>query len=385
MWEFWRLESLVFVIFAEPGKTTAMSHPLEPGRFFLPGPTEVHPDVLAAQNGPMIGHRGRGIQDLFASIDGGLKPVFQTERPVIVSTSSASGLMEAAVRNGVVDGKVLSLVNGAFSDRFAKIAVSCGLDVDKLEVEWGGVHDPEEVARRLEDGGYDAVTLSQSETSTGALQDLEAIAGVVNRHDGTLLLVDSVTGVGGAETHTDEWGIDFILTGSQKALALPPGLAFGVANEAMLERSAKAPAKGWYFDLVALHDQIETHQTPATPAISLLYALDFQLKRIAEETIYGRWKRHTDMQQRTFQWVDEMKDEGHDIDVFAQEGHRSPTVTCIATDRAQQLVADLFSRGWVIGGGYGKLKESTIRIGHMGDHTMDELEGLLEVLTDVMT
>lgn len=362
-----------------------MTQSLESGRFFLPGPTEVHPDVLAAQDGPMIGHRGKDIQDLFASIDEGLKPVFQTDQPVIVSTSSASGLMEAAVRNGVANSKVLSLVNGAFSDRFSKIAVSCGVDVDKVEVEWGRVHDPEAVAERLAHGNYDAVTLSQSETSTGALQDLESIAEVVNRHHGTVLLVDSVTGIGGAETHTDRWGVDFILTGSQKALALPPGLAFGVANEAMLERSAKAPAKGWYFDLVALHDQIRDHQTPATPAISLLYALDYQLKRIADETMEGRWRRHADMQQRTFDWVDQMRDKGVDIDVFAQEGHRSPTVTCIVANQARQVVADLFSRGWVIGGGYGKLKESTFRIGHMGDHTLDELEDLLDVLTDVMT
>lgn len=361
-----------------------MTSPLEPGRFFLPGPTEVRPDVLAAQNGPMIGHRGKAIEDLFASIDNGLKPVFQTKRPVIVSTSSASGLMEAAVRNAVVDGKVLALVNGAFSDRFAKIAVSCGLEVERFEVDWGEVHDPSRVADRLAGGGYDAVTLSQSETSTGALQDLEAIAEVVGHHEETLLLVDSVTGIGGAETRTDAWGVDFILTGSQKALALPPGLAFGVANEAMLERSAKAPAKGWYFDLAALHSQIEEHQTPATPAVSLLYALDYQLKRIADETMEGRWQRHLDMQRMTFAWVDEMKAKGVDIGIFAVEGHQSPTVSCVTSDRSPQVVAELFERGWVIGGGYGKLKESTFRIGHMGDHTLDELESLLEALTNVM-
>lgn len=362
-----------------------MTNPLEPGHFFLPGPTEVRPDVLAAQNGPMIGHRGKAIQDLFASIEDGLKPVFQTERPVIVSTSSASGLMEAAVRNAVVDGKVLSLVNGAFSGRFAGIASACGLEVDRLEVEWGRAHDPEQVAQRLADGGYDAVTLSQSETSTGALQDLEAIAEVVSRHEDTLLLVDSVTGVGGVETRTDAWAVDFILTGSQKALALPPGLAFGVANEAMLERSAKAPAKGWYFDLVALQEMIEEHQTPATPAVSLLYALDYQLKRIAGETMDSRWRRHLEMQERTFSWVDEMRGRGVDVGIFAEEGQRSPTVTCVTTDRAREVVAELFDRGWVIGGGYGKLKEHTFRIGHMGDHTLDELESLLEVLTDVMS
>lgn len=362
-----------------------MSQPLEPGRFFLPGPTEVHADVLDAQNGPMIGHRGQAIQDLMASIGEGLKPVFQTERPVIVSTSSATGMMEAGLRNGVVDGKVLSLVTGAFSKRFADIARSCGYDVDVWQVEWGTVHDPDELASRLASDSYDAVTLSQSETSTGSLQDLEAIAAIVNQHEETVLLVDSVTGIGGVETYTDAWGIDYILTGSQKALALPPGLAFAVANDAVLARSDKKTDKGWYFDLAMLHEQVIDNQTPATPAVSLLYALDYQLGRINAETMPVRWKRHLAMQQRTFEWVDEMRERGLDLDVFAAEGHRSPTVTCVATGRSKEIVAELFTRGWVVGGGYGKLEDSTFRIGHMGDHTLDELEQLLEVLTEVVS
>ena len=362
-----------------------MSQSLEPGRFFLPGPTEVHPDVLEAQNGPMIGHRGKAIVELFTSIQSRLKPVFATERPVIVSTSSATGLMEAAARNGVIDGKMLSLVNGAFSERFADIARASGKDVDIWEIEWGQVHNPAQLHKRLSDHTYDAVTLSQSETSTGALQDLEAIARVVEDHPETLLLVDSVTGIGGVETQTDAWGIDFILTGSQKALALPPGLAFGVASDAILERSAKSRDKGWYFDLEMLHGEIVENQTPATPAVSLLYALDYQLQRIADETMASRWQRHLDMQQRTFQWVEEMQNQGQEIEIFASEGHRSPTVTCISTDRSREIVSEMFGRGWVIGGGYGPLKDSTFRIGHMGDHTMVELEELLEVLTDVMS
>lgn len=361
-----------------------MSQPLEPGRFFLPGPTEVHPDVLAAQNGPMIGHRGQAIQELMSRIDQGLKPVFQTKRAVIVSTSSASGLMEAGLRNGVLDGRVLSLVNGAFSKRFSEIAMACGLDVEVWNVDWGQVHPPEELEERLAAGHYEAVTLSQSETSTGALQDLESISRVVGGHEDTLLLVDSVTGIGGVETHTDAWGVDYILTGSQKALALPPGLAFAVADEAILERSAKSPNKGWYFDLAMLHEQVMQGQTPATPAVSLLYALDFQLKRIADEGMESRWERHLDMQQRTFRWVEEMREAGAEISIFAAEGHRSSTVTCLTTVDADRIAPDMFSRGWVVGGGYGKLKDTTFRIGHMGDHTMDELEELLAVLSEVV-
>lgn len=365
----------------------ALSEPLEPGRFFLPGPTEVHPDVLAAQTAQMIGHRGQAIETLMKRIQEGLRPLFVTDSPVIVSTSSATGLMEAAVRNGVAGGRVLSLVNGAFSGRFAKIAESCGLEVDAWEVEWGEVHDPGALARRLESGRYDAVTLSQSETSTGALQDLEAIAGVLGEHPDTLLLVDSVTGIGGVEIRTDEWGVDFILTGSQKALALPPGLAFGVASAAMLERSRTVPDRGWYFDLVRLVDQLASHQTPATPAVSLLYALDLQLDRIHAEGVEVRWERHLAMQARTFQWVDEMRSSGVELGVFATEGARSPTVTCVsvpAAVEAHHVVSEARARGWVIGGGYGKLKETTFRIGHMGDHTVEELDSLLAELGDIL-
>lgn len=353
----------------------------------MPGPTEVHPDVLAAQTRQMIGHRGAAIEELMATIEEGLKPVFATERPVIVSTSSATGLMEAAVRNGVAGGRVLSLVNGAFSGRFAEIAASCALDVDVWEIEWGRAHPPGEVAERLKTGDYDAVTLSQSETSTGALQDLEAIARVVSEHERTLLLVDSVTGIGGVETRTDEWGIDFILTGSQKALALPPGLAFGVASDEMLERSRTVAGRGWYFALDRLLDKLESRQTPATPAISLLYALEVQLSRIAEEGMETRWTRHLAMQAKTFEWIAEMQEADVGVDVFAQEGARSPTVTCVtmpAGVEAPDVVKQLKTRGWVIGGGYGKLKPTTIRIGHMGDHTTEELEALLTELGEVL-
>ena len=361
-----------------------MSNQLQPGHFFLPGPTEVHPEVLDAQNGPMIGHRGQAIVDLFKTIDGGLRHVFQTERPVIVSTSSATGLMEAAVRNGVGTGKMLAMVNGAFSKRFSEIGMACAKDVDVWEVEWGSAHSVSELEERLAATQYQAVTLSQSETSTGALQNLEAIAEVVQGHPGTMLLVDSVTGIGGVETYTDDWGVDFILTGSQKALALPPGLAFGVASDAMLERAATIPDRGWYFDLVDLNQQITEYQTPATPAVSLLYALDFQLNRIVDETMKVRWQRHLDMQSRTFEWVEKTAADGAEIAIYAQEGHRSPTVTCVATSRAAEVTTEMKNRGWVIGGGYGKIKNETIRIGHMGDHTVDELDALLAELGEVL-
>ncbi|MCZ6661785.1 MAG: alanine--glyoxylate aminotransferase family protein [Actinobacteria bacterium] len=358
------------------------------GHFFLPGPTEVRPEVSAAQTRQMIGHRGEAIRDLVAEIEGGLKRVFLTERPVVISTSSATGLMEAGVRNGVGTGRVLSLVNGAFSERFSRISLDCGHETDVWDVEWGLAHDSDELAERLAGGGYDAVTLSQSETSTGALQNLVAIAGVLSDHPETMLLVDSVTGVGGVEVRTDEWALDFVVTGSQKALALPPGLAFGVASEAMMERSKIAERKGFYFDLIPLFESLEKLETPATPAISLMYALQVQLSRMKQEGIENRWARHADMQRRTIDWVDSLQDRGLDVGVFAAEGHRSPTVSCLTMPGGHgglAVVAEMLERGWVIGAGYGRLEDSTIRIGHMGDHTLDELNDLLAVLGEVLT
>jgi aspartate aminotransferase-like enzyme len=355
------------------------------GRFFLPGPTEVDPEVLAAQTHPMIGHRGSAIQELIAEIEVGLKQVFLTDRPVVISTSSATGLMEAGIRNGVGQRKVLSLVNGAFSKRFADIAVACGRDVDIWEVPWGQYHEPGELAERLASGDYDAVTVTHSETSTGVLQDLEALAGVVARDDEALFLVDSVTGVCGTEVRSDDWNLDWVLTGSQKAMALPPGLAFGAASEALLQRSATLHGKGAYFDLVALTHGLEVNQTPATPAISLMYALRLQLERILAEGIETRWKRHTAMRERALEWVDEMS--GLGLAPFAPEGYRSPTVTCVSLPEripGPEVVKGMKDRNWVIGSGYGKLKETTIRIGHMGDRTVDELDLLLQDLGDVI-
>jgi aspartate aminotransferase-like enzyme len=357
------------------------------GRFFLPGPTEVRSKILTAQVGPMIGHRGPDMVALMAELQRGLKVVFDTARPVFVSSSSATGLMEAAVRNGA-DGPVLSLVNGAFSERFGEIAEACGLEVDRLEVPWGEAHDPSAVARALDAGRYEAVTVVHSETSTGALNPIREIAEVVRASGDALLLVDSVTGVGGAELHADAWGLDFVLTGSQKAMALPPGLAFAVASERMMARSRAMARKGVYFDLVAFEDNLAGLQTPNTPALSLLYALRAQLEDILGETMEARWARHREMAERTWAWTERMRAErGVALRVVAPAGARSPTVTAIETPggvAAPGVVEAVRERGWVIGGGYGKLKERTFRIGHMGDHSVAELDALLEALEEVM-
>ena len=249
-------------------ESSPMSSPIDStppfGRFFLPGPTEVHPEVLSAQNRAMIGHRGPAIKELMDELQTGLRDLFLTQSPVLISTSSATGLMEAAVRNGA-RSRVLSLVNGAFSQRFGQIAEACGFEVERLEVEWGQTFTADQVRERLASGGFDAVTVVHSETSTGALNPIREISEAVREQDDVVILVDSVTGLGGAEVQTDEWALDFVLTGSQKALALPPGLAFGVASERLMARSADATRKGVYFDLIPFRKQLDNLQTPNGP------------------------------------------------------------------------------------------------------------------------
>jgi predicted phosphoserine aminotransferase len=357
------------------------------GRFFLPGPTEVRPEVLQAMTKPMIGHRVVEMEALIAQIQPGLRAVFRTSRPVYLSASSATGLMEGAVRN-CARKKVLSLVNGAFSERFYKISLANGFDTDPLETEWGGINTPESLQNALRRGGYDAVTVVHSETSTGALNPIKELAEITSAAGDVALLVDSVSGLAGAPLETDAWGCDFVLTGSQKSFALPPGLAFGVAQPPMLERAKAKTDRGTYFDFLEFEKNIQGNQTPNTPALSLMYALAAQLDFIRAETIEGRWERHRAMASRTYAWVEEMNTRGVALDIMAPEGHRSPTVTCIKVPdgwTGPRVAAEAKSRGFQIATGYGRLKDSSFRIGHMGDHTVEEVEDLLEALEEIFT
>ncbi len=357
------------------------------GRFFLPGPTEVRTEVLSGMLRPMIPHRGAEFEELFARLQDGLRMVFRTARPVFVSSSSATGLMEAAVRCAPA-GSVLSLVNGAFSARFAEISASCGHATDVVEAPWGSTVELDEVERRLAAKRYAAVTVVHSETSTGALTDVRAVAEIAHRH-GALCLVDSVSGVGGAPLHADEWGLDFVLTGSQKALALPPGLAFGVASPAYMRGASEAPARGKYFDVVEFARYAERDQTPNTPAISLLYALEVQLAAISAEGIEQRWERHAAMALQCREWADSFAERhGVRLSLLASEGSRSPTVSAIVLPeslRGPEVVSAVAERGFTIGSGYGKLKDRTVRIGHMGDHDPDTLRACLAACSEAIT
>lgn len=348
------------------------------GKFFLPGPTDVHPDVMAAMQRPMIPHRSGAMESLLQSMAPRLQALCRTTRPVLVGTCSATGFMEMAVRNGV-RRRVLSIVNGSFSERFGVIAATAGKEVVRLDVPLGSAVEPDMVRDALRRTPVDAVTIVHSETSTGVLQDLEPIARAVREFDDVLLLVDAVTSLAGSPVEHDAWGLDFTLTGSQKALALPPGLAVGVASQRMVERAKTLDHRGVYFDLVTFEQATVKHQPTNTPALTFMYALDVQLARIERDGgIEARWKRHDAMRRRVEEWAGTKG-----LVYLPKEGRRSWTTSCIkmpAGRTSKDVVGAAKKAGWTIGSGYGALKDSTFRIGHMGDHSVETVEALLPVL-----
>lgn len=361
------------------------------GTFFYPGPTEVRAEILAAMVRPMISHRSGEFRELFRRMQPGLQSMFGTRRPVCISTSSATGMMESAAR-AVPTGLILSVVNGAFARRFAEIAESVGHRVVRLDVPWGEVADPAAVDGALEklaNAGTpaSAVTVVHSETSTGALSDIAAVAAVCRRHD-ALCLVDSVTGIAGARFDFDGWDVDFAFTGSQKAMAIPPGLSFVAASDRLLEHASRSTTRGYYLDILDLVRYAEKSETPSTPAIPLFFALEAQLDAIQSEGIEQRIARHAGMAEMTRRWVGGWTERtGSSLRVLAPAGARSPTVSVIALPdgiSGRDFAKKVGARGFTIAGGYGDLAETTFRIGHMGDHSPDNLTRCLAACDSVL-
>lgn len=356
------------------------------GTSFYPNLAEVSEEVLQAMVRQPISHRSVEFHEIFASVQAGLQQLFCTARPVYVATASGTGMMEAAVRCAP-QGRILSIVNGAFGERFVKIAHACERDVDRHDVEPGGVPDPEEVRDLLQRKAYSAVTLVHSETSTGALSDVETISHIA-RDAGAALIVDSVSGIGGAQLEVDAWGVDCVVSASQKALGLPPGLGFAVASAAFLRRARDVKDRGFYLDLLNFEQPALNNETPTTPSVALIFALERQLAGIRSEGVAARWARHEAMRAAMEDWVSNTRSGlGIEIDILAKAGARSPTVTVVTLPygiAAEVLISNVAARGYAIGSGYGTLRGTTFRVGHMGDHTVTELTGCLGAITDAL-
>ncbi len=350
-------------------------------RLFIPGPTDVHPDVLAAQNQPMIGHRGKDFEELFARIQPKLRRVFFTSSRVYVSTSSGTGLQEAAIRNGVAR-KVLCCVNGSFSQRWYETAVANGKDTVRLDVEWGKAVKLEWIDDVLKEGGFDALTVVHNETSTGVASPIKDLAALLkDRYPDVLIMVDAVSSLGGDPIDFDGWELDVLFTSSQKCLAAPPGLSFAAVSDRALEKAKSVPARGLYFDFVDLEKYLIKHQTPSTPAISLMWALDAALDRILAEGLEARFNRHVQLADRVRSWAQAR------FGLFAEEGYRSQTMTCVTNTRridVKALNTFLKSRGMQISDGYGPLKGKTFRIAHMGEIRMGDVDEVLSLVEEFL-
>ncbi len=351
-------------------------------RMFVPGPVDVDDEVLQAQTQPMLPHRSKEFEEIFRRTSEKAQQLFFTRHRVFLSASSGTGLQEAAVRN-FVDRKVLSCVNGAFADRWYEVAVSNGKETEKLAFDWDQPVDPDRVAAAVKKGGFEALTIVHNETSTGLQNPVKEVVEAVRAvAPDVLILVDAVSSLGGVKIETDAWGLDMVLTSSQKALALPPGLALAAVSDRALEKAKTVQNRGWYFDLVRMEKHRLKDSSPATPAMPLIFALDYQLDRILAEGLENRFARHSAMATRVQEWAD-----AHDLSMYAPEGYRSQTVTTIKNERGidiSDLNAFLKGRGMRLANGYGQLKNITFRIAHMGEIQMSDLEELFAAMEEYL-
>jgi aspartate aminotransferase-like enzyme len=351
-------------------------------KLFIPGPIDVSPATYAAMSRTMIGHRGSEFEALYASTQPGLQQLAGTKRPVYLSTSSAWGVMEAALRN-LTQKKVLTLCNGAFSDKWFDVAKKCGKEVEKLQFEWGQAIDPGQLRTKLAEGGFDTVTFIHNETSTGVMSDLKRIAEVVKSFPDVLLIVDTVSSFSAVPMAMDEFGIDVLLAGVQKAMALPPGLAVFAISEAALERAKSTKDRGYYFDFVEFEKNALANNTPSTPAISLIFGLQYILETIAAEGMENRFARHLSNNKMIHDWAAR-----HNFQHFAPEGFRSVSLSCFHTpegfDQSNFIKTLKNKHNFMINGGYGKIKGITFRISNMGNETTETMQELIDAMDDVL-
>jgi aspartate aminotransferase-like enzyme len=351
-------------------------------KLFTPGPVEVSAKILAAFSRPMIGHRGEAFKALYREIHPKLQIVFGTQQPVFLSTSSAWGVMEAAIRN-LVRQRVLCCMCGAFSDKWLEVARRCGKEAEPLQVDWGHAIDHRAIDAQLATGKFDTVTLIHNETSTGVVNPLGEICCILAKYPEVLLIVDAVSSFSAMAIPMDALGIDVLLTGSQKALALPPGFSLFSVSEKAFARAAEVPNRGYYFDFLEFRSQQAGHMTPTTPSIGHIYALQSKLDEIFAEGLTNRYARHARTNALVHGWV-----RARGFEFFAAEGHRAITLTCVKNNRGidvPRLVHDLREKHHlVIDGGYGKLKGLTFRLSNMGDENEATVSHLLSCLDDCL-
>lgn len=347
-----------------------------PPRLFIPGPVKVNDDVLQELARPTLGHRDKEYSQLHGETADMLKQLLFTNQSIFLSTSSASGIWEAAIRNCVgFDETVLCTMCGAFSDKWASVAESCGRKIKELKVEWGKPTLPEVIDKELSSGKYSAITLVYSETSTGVMNPVYEISKMMKeKYPDVLVFVDCVSAMIGLPIHFDELGWDVAFASVQKAFGIPPGLAVAAVSKRAIEKSEKVPYRGYYFDFQSFAESAEKNQTPTTPAIPHIMALNYQCKKLCKEGIENVWARHKGMADFVRGWAKEK------FEVFCEEKYATNTLTTVKNTRninVGEVISKIHKKhNTIFGNGYGKLKDKTFRIAHMGDITLADVKEL---------
>ena len=349
---------------------------------FVPGPVDVSPDVLQQQTKAMMPHRSKDFETIFQRSADKLRQIFYTQYRIFIMTNSGSGAQESAVRN-LAKERVLNCVNGAFAKRWYDVSIANGKQADKVEAPFGQAILPAMVEEALRKQKYELITLVHNETSTGVQNPVKEIAEVVHRvSPDTLIAVDAVSSLGGVKIEMDAWGLDVLFTSSQKCMALPPGIALIGVNDRAMARAAEVPFRGWYFDYLLLEKHRLKDSTPMTPAMSLIYALDYQIDRMLAEGLDNRFARHTAMAKYSQAWATK---KGWPL--FAPEGYRSQTITVVVnppTFDCGEFNKFVAPRSLRLANGYGDLKGKTFRIAHMAEIQMSDLENLLDGIDEFM-
>ncbi|UCF45462.1 MAG: alanine--glyoxylate aminotransferase family protein [Candidatus Bathyarchaeota archaeon] len=348
-------------------------------KLLLPGPTEVSQEILREQTHFLIGHRDRAFSELYGGITAKLRNFFELPEDCKPTVTTSSGtLWFDIVGRSIVKKKALVCINGAFSERLGKTIRACGKKADFIEVDWGKAVKPNMISEKLESGEYDTLAICHNESSTGVRNPIHEVGKKVREnYPDVILAIDSVSSMAGDKTLPAEIGCDIIFASTQKCFALPPGLAVGLVNDRALERAREVPNRGSYTDLVEIFEFEKKHQTPFTPNISLLYALNKRMDLLLEETYDHVYERHKTMADYTQQWAKKH------FALFPEPGYESVTVTCIQNTSGKsvrKLNEKLAEKGFMISNGYGKLAEKTFRIGHMGEW---KLAGIKEVLAAI--
>src|SRR6478735_3137442 len=355
-------------------------------KLHIPGPVEVSEKTFKAFCAPMIGHRGQGYKDLVAKMQPQLQQLLFTKQLVYLSTSSAWGVMEGAIRN-LVTKKVLNCMCGAFSDKWLDVSQRCGKQAEGLKVEWGSPIRAAQIDAKLATGQFDSLTLIHNETSTGVMSPLTEIAALKKKYPDVMFIVDSVSSMTAVPIKFDELGIDVLLAGTQKAFAMPPGLAVFACSPAALKKAATMKDRGYYFDLVEFQKNAEQSMTPSTPSIGHVFALSSKLDEFFAEGLDARYARHRKTNQIVRDWATK-----HGFTFFPEKGFESLTLTCVNNGakpggrtvdvpKLQKLVKD---KGFLIDGGYGKIKGTTFRVSNMGDETESTMKQLLGALDEAI-